>query len=562
MKHEKPAIFINYRRALSTLEARLLYLMLELHFPGNAFMDEQTLEAGDRWREDIERTVKNARVMICLIPEGWVSYAGEKMIQSKLYFDPKCHVRHEIRTALEAGLTIIPVLVNGAKQPDKEHLPEEISELFDTFNNAAPLDFKENPDVAAFEKFFEQVGKKAALEQKEEGYGAVLFSKLLEEEFSLPPAMSQLLPEAESPFVGLRPFHREDARIFFGRSRETYHLCFKVAREDKHRIFLLDGYSGTGKSSLLQAGLIPRVEEQGWAVRYRRREEDPINGLKGVLGMLLEDVANAPEANRLLILDQVEEAITDRIEGLSNELEEMAQALQEAYLNNPGYKFILSFRSEQMARVTKVLDKLRLPYDKENTLHQLDFLGATEAISGAANDRALAAKYKLRFSPKTLPGDIAGRLLKGWDNYHIAPLVQVNMELLWEHCQQADGTVVITAHNLDNIIDRQDGLLGHFIRKVRETIPEAQADEQKVLQLLDQYVQDEPASAIRLDKELFAQEAFRQEKVFRGLHREFKKQYLLTEISMDGQKATRLSHDVLAKVIRERYQILTEAKLK
>ena len=115
---------------------------------------------------------------------------------------------------------------------------------------------------------------------------------------------------------------------------------------------------------------------------------------------------------------------------------------------------------------------------------------------------------------------------------------------------------------MENIIDRQDGLLAHFIKKVRETIPEAQADEQKVLQLLDQYIQDEPASATRPDEALFAQEAFRQEKVFRDLHREFKKQYLLTEISMDGQKATRLSHDVLAKVIRERYQALTEAKLK
>ena len=177
-----------------------------------------------------------------------------------------------------------------------------------------------------------------------------------------------------------------------------------------------------------------------------------------------------------------------------------------------------------MARVTKVLDKMHLPYDEENTLHQLDLLGATEAISGAANDPALSSKYKLAFSPESLPDDIARRLLKGWDNYHIAPLVQVNMELLWERCRQPNGIVTITHHALENIIDRQDGLLEHFIKKVRETIPEAEADEQKVLQLLDQYVQDEPASATMLDEVLFAQEAFGREEVFQGLHREFKKQ--------------------------------------
>ncbi len=560
MGKEKPAIFINYRRALCMREARLLYLMLNSRFPGEVFMDEETLEGGDRWRPAIKNCIKNCSIFITLIPEGWVGHLDHQGLRSKLYYDEKCHVRNEIETALEEGRTIIPVLVNGAAMPRQEQLPPSIHALFDTFNTGLPLDFNKNPDVTAFEKFFEQVAKKAGLQQEAAAQADNLFHPSLDEEFPLPADLAGKLPDARVPFVGLKPFKRADARIFFGRSREIYNLCFKITKERKSRLFLLDGYSGTGKSSLLQAGLIPRVEGQGWAVAYRRREESPLQGLKGAFDLLLEDAARSPEKQKLLILDQVEEAVTDRIEGLPDELEAMAKALQDALAKHPDYKFLLGFRSEQMARIAALLERFRMAFDDENTLHPLDLLGAKEAISGAALDRSL--RYKLRFAPDNLPDTIAKRLLMGWDTHHIAPLIQVNMELLWQRsAKEADGAVTITAHDIENIIERQDGLLDHYLGKIREVISEGRADDQKILQLLDEYVQDEPASASRIDAELFAKDMFQQDRIFKDLHRELKKHYLLTEISTNGQQSTRLSHDVLAKVIRERNKKLTEAKL-
>ena len=560
MSAEKPkAIFINYRRALSTPEARLLYLMLQFRFPGEVFLDVATLAAGDRWEPAIKHHIDGAKVLISLIPKDWVTYAGELVTQSKLCFAPTCHVRNEIQTALERGITIIPILLNGATQPDKAHLPEAINSLFDTFNNGVTLDFSTNPNVADFERLFAEIADKAGLQQNEAAKADNLFQKPLEQEFPLPDDLADYLPEADSPFVGLKPFKRADARIFYGRSREIFDLCYKITRQDKPRLLLLDGYSGTGKSSLLQAGLIPRVERQGWTVAYRRREEDKINGLKGVFELLLNDVAAAPAYQKLLILDQVEEAVTDRIEDLPEELDELAAAIDNALRQHPNYKFILGFRSEQMARIAKVLEKRRLVFDDQNTLYPLDLIGAVEAISGAANDPSL--KYHLRFSPAQLPKDLAQRLLRGWENYHVAPLIQVNMELLWQRCRQADGEVIITRHALENIIDKPDGLLDHFIRKIRERITEGQADDQKVLRLLNYYVQDEPASAIRLD-EAFLQETDFQDGIYPQLLREFKEQYLLASVySSDGRPATRLSHDVLAKMIHERYKALTDEKL-
>ncbi len=60
-----------------------------------------------------------------------------------------------------------------------------------------------------------------------------------------------------SPFPGLRSFTKADAPIFFGRERETDELLKRVA---ENRFVVTVGASGSGKSSLVGAGLLPRLE--------------------------------------------------------------------------------------------------------------------------------------------------------------------------------------------------------------------------------------------------------------------------------------------------------------
>lgn len=60
-----------------------------------------------------------------------------------------------------------------------------------------------------------------------------------------------------SPFPGLRAFTPADAPIFFGRGRETDDL---VGRLFVERFLAVIGASGSGKSSLVGAGLVPRLE--------------------------------------------------------------------------------------------------------------------------------------------------------------------------------------------------------------------------------------------------------------------------------------------------------------
>jgi hypothetical protein len=74
-----------------------------------------------------------------------------------------------------------------------------------------------------------------------------------------------MIPEFQerNPYVGPRPFERQDRGRFFGRDHEASEvLSLTIA----HRALLLYAQSGAGKTSLINARLIPLLEEKGFEV--------------------------------------------------------------------------------------------------------------------------------------------------------------------------------------------------------------------------------------------------------------------------------------------------------
>src|SRR5438046_5598196 len=68
-----------------------------------------------------------------------------------------------------------------------------------------------------------------------------------------------MLELGQNPYIGPRPFERADLPRFFGRDREMRQLLSLVVA---HRVVLLYASSGAGKTSLLNAGLLPLLEEE------------------------------------------------------------------------------------------------------------------------------------------------------------------------------------------------------------------------------------------------------------------------------------------------------------
>ncbi|MBT8241608.1 MAG: protein kinase [Acidimicrobiia bacterium] len=140
--------------------------------------------------------------------------------------------------------------------------------------------------------------------------------------------------ERRNPFKGLRPFTEADAADFVGRERLTDRLLATVGR---HRLTMVVGPSGSGKSSVVAAGLVPAVRagrlvgSGNWFVTSMAPGVDPFTALaEALLRVAVEvppDMARRLEAdprgfNRLLrrlvpagrttllVIDQFEELYT------------------------------------------------------------------------------------------------------------------------------------------------------------------------------------------------------------------------------------------------------------
>ncbi len=86
----------------------------------------------------------------------------------------------------------------------------------------------------------------------------------------------------ESPFAGLAAFQESHADLFFGRSNE---IAAAVARLRTQPIVAIVGPSGTGKSSLVRAGVIPMLKRlgEGWDAHTLRPGRHPLESLARIL---------------------------------------------------------------------------------------------------------------------------------------------------------------------------------------------------------------------------------------------------------------------------------------
>ena len=132
-------------------------------------------------------------------------------------------------------------------------------------------------------------------------------------------------PPPACPYPGMVPFRAEDAVYFYGRETEIEQMLQHLRQQ---RFLMVIGPSGSGKSSLVYAGLLPQLakshyfEEGHWLVRLMRPGSHPICRLAQLLETKGEDdvvtndtiqqvLDHCPPAQSLLVLiDQFEEVFT------------------------------------------------------------------------------------------------------------------------------------------------------------------------------------------------------------------------------------------------------------
>lgn len=121
-------IFMSYRREDTDYPAAWLYERLAGHFSGDqVFKDVDSIELGDDFVEVITAAVGSCEVLLALIGDRWLTAAGRD--GRRRLEDPADFVRLEIEAALARNVRVIPVLVEGARMPRADELPESLAKL-------------------------------------------------------------------------------------------------------------------------------------------------------------------------------------------------------------------------------------------------------------------------------------------------------------------------------------------------------------------------------------------------------------------------------------------------
>jgi len=229
-----------------------------------------------------------------------------------------------------------------------------------------------------------------------------------------PNAARPASPTFSNPYVGPRPFSADESASFKGRDEEVRQLASLVIA---HRVVLFHAASGAGKTSLIQAGLLPTLQARKkvlalpisrvsgnlppgveWAEVNNIFVFNTLINLQGakaqpdeVMGLTLSEGLRATLASAnerrprpyLLILDQFEELFTTHPTRQADRVDFFLQ-LQRCLADYPHLSLLLSMREDYLARldlyVGQLPDRLRTRFGIE----PLSVAGALAAIKEPA----------------------------------------------------------------------------------------------------------------------------------------------------------------------------------
>jgi predicted ATPase len=123
-------VFISYRRADSAgWTGRIYDRLADRVGVERVFVDVEAIRPGEDFAEAIKQTLSDVGAVVVVMGPGWVDSSSDD--GGRRLDDPLDVVRQEVAMALDRGVRVVPVLVDGARMPDARLLPEDIQALAD-----------------------------------------------------------------------------------------------------------------------------------------------------------------------------------------------------------------------------------------------------------------------------------------------------------------------------------------------------------------------------------------------------------------------------------------------
>lgn len=189
---------------------------------------------GEQWKQTLLRKLASSEAMLCLVSQSWEAR-------------PECV--HEYRGAEDAGKQIFCARLEPSAGASVSAW--QWRDIFvDDGDDIAEVDIGDGQAPVGF-----------AAEGLDRLLRDVQTPDLGPRSFPWPPPNQR----AREPYRGWLPFESCDAGVFFGRDTEiarALKTLRDIADDGSNKLFVVLGASGTGKSSLLRAGLLPRLRQE------------------------------------------------------------------------------------------------------------------------------------------------------------------------------------------------------------------------------------------------------------------------------------------------------------
>jgi hypothetical protein len=279
-----------------------------------------------------------------------------------------------------------------------------------------------------------------------------------------------------NPYRGLEPFDERHAAVFFGRTV----AIDRLEAETREQPFVaVVGASGSGKSSIVRAGLIPRVKTAGWLITVMQPGTRPIDELASALGAVATeevDLAGSPAdisstvsgviADRrvrlLLLVDQFEELWTVADE---EQRDTMLAALTALAAQDARVHVVVTLRADYLGHALEHPAIGPLVRDHTTLLAPMTSDELFEAILEPARAVDVVVETELAAAIVADAGRSAGSL----------PLVQFALTELFE--RRIDDRVTLQAYR------ELGGLGGVIARRADEIFENLTPAEQRVAEI-------------------------------------------------------------------------------
>jgi len=280
-----------------------------------------------------------------------------------------------------------------------------------------------------------------------------------------------------SPYVGLRPFSEREALLFFGREQHVRDILAKL--EGQQRFLAVLGASGSGKSSLVHAGVVPALHRgaltsagHSWNVCTLTPGNAPLANLAQAL------------AKHLALCDSDDSAFTLAWLGASLALSPLA--LTELYragafggqallLVIDQFEEIFRYRQKNIDEAESFINLLLRSASEDVPIYVVitmssEFLGPSVAFIGLPEAINLGIYLPPRLGPDQLKSIIASplvlvggeidpvlrsRLVNGLGSKDDLPILQHALLRMWDHAR-ADGRSRIEERDFDEVCAPHD----------------------------------------------------------------------------------------------------------